>query len=88
MEQLIRVAWIITFRREQGESIDKHKERSIIFKWFRYAKFVAKTEYYRTIDEKNKMGLHMTDSKVALEQEVERLADFSSAKKPKRFTRH
>lgn len=88
--QLERVAWIITYRRSQGEKIDRNKERAIIFKYFRHAKYVQSSRYWRTIDS-SKIGGNMTDSKMTVEQAVELLADFSCAsespKKSKRFIR-
>lgn len=87
-ERLQRVAYIIYFRRKQGERIDDRHERSIVFKYFRFAKNETRTKYWRIIDT-NKKGSDMTDLTMSIEPVIETLAGVYTANpaKIKRFRR-
>lgn len=47
-DRLLRVAWIITYRRQQGEEISELHEKRIILKWLRYSSVAVKVK--RTLE--------------------------------------
>jgi hypothetical protein len=79
-EQLMRAAFIIHFRRSQGERISDHHERSIIFKYFRFTEKVKISRYWRIINVSN-IGSDMTDSTMSIEPVIETLANFGTTRR-------
>jgi hypothetical protein len=72
MERLIRAAWIITYRREQGENLSELFERRYIYKYLRFAWEAIKARKARATlpniryafrdDLKNDIGIGMTNA--------------------------
>lgn len=90
-EQLIRAAWIIVFRRSQGEIISDRHEKQMLLKYFCHADKVAKSKYWRTISDKQDNRLRaMTEQAQLIEPVIETLADVKNCAKigkPRKFVR-
>lgn len=95
MNRLIRAAWIITYRREQGEELSELFEKRYIWKYLRHAKEAIKARIarqsipikrYTRDDLNNKIGAGMTDAifpRVA--ESIFEPVDLLPKNKPRRF---
>ncbi len=93
VNRLLRAAWILYWRRSQGEELDELFERRYIWKYLRFAKAAIKDKSIREKrgsrciirDDLNQIGMHMTNLTLAINSEGNLSCEPISFVKKKRY---